>query len=275
MDSSFTDRKAVNKVKANLYIALILAVFGVLAGVFIVPYQMETMSTYLSPEVFDPKDLPLPMAALIGIASIQLGVATFVASILGIILARKVNLKLPILDGLVNKNQKMTVSGKWLAYAVLLGVLGGFTIVAADYFYFQHQIPLIAENPPAFSLNGLLAGVFYGGVIEEVLIRLFLMSFIVWVLYKLFARAKTTIPHAFYWIAIVLAAIVFAVGHFPTTQVVFGELSSILIIRSLLLNGLFGVVFGYLYWRKGIEYAIFSHMTAHISMQLLFIPIFY
>ncbi|WP_216827546.1 CPBP family intramembrane glutamic endopeptidase [Alkalihalobacterium elongatum] len=261
--------------KKNLYIALILAAIGMVAGIFIVPYQMETMSVYLSPDVFDPNDLPIPLTALIALASVQLGIATFVASILGIILARKVNLKLPILDALVDRNQKIKVSGRWLMYAILLGMLGGFTIIAADLFYFQHHIPLIAENPPAFSFNGLIAGVLYGGVIEEVLIRLFLMSLVVWVLYKLFARRKAEVPTSFYWIAIVFAAVIFAVGHFPTTQVVFGELSSILIIRSLLLNGLFGIVFGYLYWRRGIEYAMFSHMTAHISMQLLFIPMFY
>ncbi|WP_158211489.1 hypothetical protein [Alkalihalobacterium alkalinitrilicum] len=52
-------------------------------------------------------------------------------------------------------------------------------------------------------------------------------------------------------------------------------MSLVLMVRSFLLDGVFGLVFGYLYWRKGIEYAMFSHRTAHISMQLLFIPLFY
>ncbi|OLO39203.1 hypothetical protein BTR23_09110 [Alkalihalophilus pseudofirmus] len=261
--------------KQNLYIALILSAFGILAGIFIVPYQLESMSIYLSPEVFDPNDLPVPLAALIAIAAIQLGAITFVAGLLGVILAKKVSLKMPILDALVVKEKKVQVSSKWLTNSIVLGVLGGFIIIASDFFFFQNYVPLIAENPPSFSLNGLLAGVLYGGVIEEVLMRLFLMSLVVWLLNKLFLRKKNNIPHFAYWVAIIFAAIIFTIGHFPATSVIFGELSLLLIVRSFLLNGVFGLVFGYLFWRKGIEYAMFSHMTAHISMQLLFIPLFY
>ncbi|WP_078427240.1 hypothetical protein [Alkalihalobacterium alkalinitrilicum] len=117
------------------------------------------MSIYLSPEVFDPNDLPVPLADLIAIAAIQLGAITFVAGLLGVILARKVNLTMPILDTLVVKEKKVQVSSKWLTNSIMLGVLGSFTIIASDFFYFQNYVPLIAENPLSFSLNGLLAGV--------------------------------------------------------------------------------------------------------------------
>ncbi|WP_191562229.1 hypothetical protein [Metabacillus idriensis] len=48
-----------------------------------------------------------------------------------------------------------------------------------------------------------------------------------------------------------------------------------ILVRCFLLNGIGGLFFGYLYWKKGFEYAVLSHMFAHISLQLLFIPLFY
>src|SRR5699024_8515800 len=99
----------------------------------------------------------------------------------------------------------------------------------------------------------------YGGITEELMLRLFGMTFIVWVLAVIMRREKETIPPSFYYIAIFLTAILFGIGHLPATMELFGELSAIIVTRAIVLNGLVGVWFGYLYWRKGLEYAIIAH----------------
>ena len=41
-----------------------------------------------------------------------------------------------------------------------------------------------------------------------------------------------------------------------------------LVVRALVLNGVAGVAFGYLYWRHGLEAAMLGHMSAHVVMQI-------
>ncbi len=55
----------------------------------------------------------------------------------------------------------------------------------------------------------------------------------------------------------------------------FGELTPMLMFQGLLLNSIGGRVFGYLFWKYGIEYAIFCNMMVHVGMQLVFIPLFF
>jgi len=123
------------------------------------------------------------------------------------------------------------------------------------------------------SLGYLLFGVLYGGVIEELMLRLFFMSLIVFILWKIFARSKDreNIPNIIYVVAIFIATLGFAAGHLPITAQMFG-LSTPIIIRCFLLNGVAGLGYGYLYWKKGLPYAICAHMLTHAFMQLVFYP---
>jgi uncharacterized membrane protein YjjP (DUF1212 family) len=45
-------------------------------------------------------------------------------------------------------------------------------------------------------------------------------------------------------------------------------LTQMLVVRALVLNGIAGVAFGYLYWRYGLEAAMSAHMGAHLVMQV-------
>lgn len=262
--------------KMELKISLLFGICGILAGIFIVPYQMENMNTYLEIDTqLLLEELPFPSFVLYLISGLQIGIISFVMSFIGLKLAVRTNLHIPILSAWFDTNKKVSISRKWMMYSIFYGVVGGVFLIVLDKHIFQPQIPLLADHIPSTSMIGLIAGILYGGIIEEVLLRLFFMSFLVWIFQKLFLKQRTTIPNYIYWLAIVTAAVFFAIGHFPATIALFGELNSILIIRSFLLNGLLGIVFGYLYWRKGLEYSIVSHMTTHVSMQLIAIPLLY
>lgn len=70
------------------------------------------------------------------------------------------------------------------------------------------------------------------------------------------------------WIGIVLAALLFAVGHFP---VVFSSVKNptiSLLTYVLTGNTIGGVFFGWLYWKKGLEAAFIGHIFAHVAMLM-------
>jgi membrane protease YdiL (CAAX protease family) len=69
----------------------------------------------------------------------------------------------------------------------------------------------------------------------------------------------------------VIAAVLFAAGHHPATIVMFGELTPLILFRCFLLNGGFGLVFGYFYQKYGIQYAMISHAGCHIISKIIWL----
>lgn len=114
----------------------------------------------------------------------------------------------------------------------------------------------------------LLAGVLYGGITEELLMRLFLLSTVAWLLGRWWKTAEAIPTRGAFWAAIILTAVAFGLGHLPATAAMGGSLTQALIVRALVLNGVAGVVFGYLYWRYSLEAAMAGHMGAHLMMQV-------
>lgn len=145
-----------------------------------------------------------------------------------------------------------------LSSVLLLGLELGIGIGLADLF-FSAFIPELTEMMP--SVQSLLAGVFYGGVIEEIMLRFGLMTTIIYFL----SRSSSRLKSGHYWLAISIVAIVFALGHLPMTLQLF-EMTPFVWLRLLLLNGMAGMMTGYFYWRFTLESAILCHMMVHVGM---------
>ncbi|RHW34760.1 CPBP family intramembrane metalloprotease [Lysinibacillus yapensis] len=261
--------------KSDWKVALLLSLICLVGGLLVVPYQLTSLQKTF-PEQYEllVETMPLPYTALLLLTGFQLAVISFVLAFIGVKLARKAGFSLDVLYSLFNK-EKVRFDRKGVMLSILFGVIAGFVIIGGDRFYFQYQIAIMRETEPSFSLLGLVTGVFYGGVFEEILMRLVAMSLLVWIFKLIFQRQQSNLAPVFYWIAIVIASVLFAAGHLPATSAVFGDLTVDVVVRCFLLNGIGGLFFGYLYWKKGFEYAIIAHMFTHISMQLLFIPLFY
>ena len=82
------------------------------------------------------------------------------------------------------------------------------------------------------------------------------------------------IPSWIYVIAIIISSLLFAAGHLPSTSILIG-LSLPIVLRAFILNGIVGVLFGYLYWKKGLAYAINAHIFTHVFNQLIFAPLLF
>lgn len=151
--------------------------------------------------------------------------------------------------------------------ALLWGVAAGAALALAEVLMFARHLP--PEFHPLLRIplwKRLLAGVVYGGVTEELLTRLFLMSLLAWGLGFAW-KAPGGLPAAgAFWGAIVIAALLFGALHLPATAAI-APLTPMLVLRALLLNGVAGVVFGFLFWRHGLEAAMLAHASAHLVLQ--------
>jgi membrane protease YdiL (CAAX protease family) len=245
----------------DLKISLIFTAIGIIASTYAGLYQISMFTEDIKQQVVSQLG---SIEVLIPIAAVQGGLITFIATFIGVKIARKVNLKL-----------NFKFDKKAFLLAILIGLITALIITGSDSFIFAKYLP-DKITTYEFSLIYLITGILYGGIIEEILLRLLVMSLFVLILWKLFARAKDNlnIPNWIYITAIILASVLFAAGHIPFTAQSFG-LSVPIIIRCFVLNGIGGLGFGYLYWKKGLAYSMIAHASTHVFMQVLFMPLLF
>ena len=92
------------------------------------------------------------------------------------------------------------------------------------------------------------------------------MSFFAWILSK--AGAERVSGSAAMWTAIVVSSLLFGAGHLPAVGML-TPLTGLLVFRTVFLNAIGGVCFGYLFWRRNLETAMVAHGAVHIAFTLL------
>lgn len=242
-------------------VSLIFSLIGLIASILAAMYQISMLTEVIKQQVISQLG---SIGALVPVAAVQGVLITFISTFIGLKLARKVNLKL-----------NFKFDKKALLLAILIGFTTALIITVADRFIFAKNLPSKITTY-VFSTTYLISGILYGGVIEEILLRLFIMSLFVLILWKLFAKtqAYANIPNWIYITAIILSTTLFAAGHIPLTIQSIG-LSAPILIRCLVLNGIGGIGFGYLYWKNGLAYSMYAHAATHIFMQVIFMPILF
>lgn len=119
----------------------------------------------------------------------------------------------------------------------------------------------IANNPA--TKWSLFSGLLYGGVTEELIMRWGGMTTIVWVLWRLL-QGRTAIPsQGVVWSAIMISAFLFGAGHLPAVSAAV-PLTTTIVVRTLGLNAIGGTVFGWFYWKRGLEGAMLCHALVHV-----------
>ena len=116
----------------------------------------------------------------------------------------------------------------------------------------------------------ILGGLLVGGIIEEVMLRLFFMSLCILIISGIFFKNRKEIPVSVYVISNIIAAILFAAGHIPSTMTM-TSLTPEILIRCFLFNGGLGLAFGHLYRKYGIGYAMIAHGLAHLISDIMMI----
>ncbi|MDR2964868.1 MAG: CPBP family intramembrane metalloprotease [Treponema sp.] len=240
----------------NWKLFFILVIACVIASLLVIPYSLALTSAEIE------------LTPLILIASAAQSLVLFaIATFFGLFISKRIGMGLPILEGVLQRENEFKEFKLILLPSVSLGVLAGVLILVLSY-PFNKLIPEFQDMKilvPAW--KGFLAS-FYGGIAEEVLLRLFLVSLIAWIFYKIKKSKDGTPPIFGIWIAIILSAIIFGLGHLPATaQIV--ELNTIVVLRAIVLNGVGGIIFGWLYWKKGLEAAIIAHFSTDIVLHVI------
>jgi hypothetical protein len=114
-------------------------------------------------------------------------------------------------------------------------------------------------------VGALLSGLFYGGIAEEIMLRWGVMSLLVWLMLRATGRRTERARSPRVFGAIVLAALVFGAGHLGAARALV-PLTAAVVIRTILLNALGGVVFGWWFWRRHLEAAMLAHAGAHVGL---------
>lgn len=150
--------------------------------------------------------------------------------------------------------------------AIICGVSVGLTIFFFDKIVFNSSL-LSAAHPPPFWIGAL--GSIYGGVNEEVLLRLFLFTsiyFLVGKCLKIHRNNRLVVL----WSVNILVSLVFGIGHLAIAFKLI-PLSAFEIFRILFLNGIAGIAFGWLYWSRGIWAAILAHFVTDLLIHAFLI----
>lgn len=195
----------------------------------------------------------------------------FIAAIfIGLYIYKKVDLSIPLLNGWLEGKPVGAYLKSILGISMGLGVVAGILIIIMDILFasgMNLNSALIAQSPPP-PWQGFLAG-FYGGINEEVLLRLFLMSLLAWIFFKIKKSDAGKPTKVGMWLAIILAALIFGVGHLPAVMSM-TALTPLIIVRTIVLNSVGGIIFGWLYWKKGLESAMISHFSADMILHVIF-----
>src|SRR5512140_3078456 len=153
----------------NWKLFAVLLAAGVAAGTMVMPYLFA-----LSPSLarhFTP--------VVIVAQTIQFLLLFSVAIFLGLYLGKRVGLGAPILENLVNGATKSEALKPILGLSIGGGVLAGWLIILLSFFFPGVTLTLL-KTEAAIALWKTFFASFYGGIAEELLMRLFLVTFLVW-----------------------------------------------------------------------------------------------
>jgi Type II CAAX prenyl endopeptidase Rce1-like len=254
-------------------LGLILLALSLLGTVAMVPYSI-TLMRQMKDSVLTPAMEPVVMVVTIFIE----GVMSAAAIAIGIGLGRRAGLGPFLLkgfDGGIESGATIAFEGtrpdrspawKAIGLASGLGIVLGVIVVAFSY-AIDSWMPRMAvkfEHPAP--LEGLFASI-GAGIREEVWLRLGLMTLLAW-LGTVIARRESGSP-AIIWAANVLAALGFGAMHLPQAAALIG-LNAAIVGFVFVGNGIPGLVFGWLFWRKGLIAAMVCHFVMDVVMKVIY-----
>lgn len=206
--------------------------------------------------------LPPMLIRLMAIVQPTLLVAAALA--IGNALAPKTALSAPLAEAIAARRSAWPVLRRQLGPALIVAAATSLILLAyaratTPYFLDAGEAArkLAAFTPP------LVTRLLYGGIAEEIITRWGLMSLLAWGLWRLRGRPDR-LPGSSYWIAIVLGALLFAAGHLPVLFLLSATPPIWLVAAVIAGNAVPGIMFGWLFWRCGLEAAMMAHACAHL-----------
>lgn len=190
-----------------------------------------------------------------------------VAVLVGVALASKVGLSSPVAEAAASGGDTVSALKPQIIPGIIGGLAGGVSLVliaaVLKPFLSPEMLARIGEFGKVLPFPTRLL---YGGILEELLLRWGLMTLLVWAAWRLFQKGRGQPKPSFFVGAIVISSVVFAIGHLPIAFMLFPEPTLALTLFVIVGNSAFGLIAGYLYWKKGLESAMIAHALTHVVM---------
>lgn len=241
----------------NWKIFIVLLSASMIAVLMVFPYTLA-ISPSLA-QIFSP-------TVLIGVF-VQSLLLYSIAIFLGLILAKRVGFGLPLLEGFFKNINTGIFLKNYFLFSVIAGVLGGILVVLLSFIFPELSITFLKIEMSVSTWKRFFAS-FYGGVGEEIFLRLFVMTLFVWLASRLIRTSDGKPKKIVVWVSIILSSVLFGLGHLGVTGDM-TDITSEVVLRAVLLNGVVGVIFSWLYWKKGLESAIIAHFSADIVIHVI------
>jgi len=236
------------------------ALFGAIA---VIPYSLE-----LSADFLRRVPLPMPLWLVILLQCVQGAIFFTVAVGIGLLVARKLGLGAPILENWIYQRGQAVSTDGLLGSVIAGAVVGVLVVVIARVVFFPLIPQLAAHGEGAMPLWKRLLACFYGAFDEEILMRLFLLSLVLWLLAKIGRIQNIQDSLLVFWAANVLVAVLFGLAHLPAAKLIM-PINSLTLSYIISLNGLAGLLFGYLFFRRGLEFAMIAHFSADVVLHVI------
>jgi len=195
--------------------------------------------------------------------SVLLAIAVFV----GVLLAPKVGLSAPFAEALANDGDTIGALKPQIVPGIIGGLVGGAAIILVGFTARQFLTAEITQRISQFGeFLPLPTRLLYGGFVEELLLRWGVMTFLVWGGWRLFQKREGSPNDGVFVFAILISSVIFAVGHLPIAFLLFPDHTNVLTMFVIIGNSMFGLVSGYLYWKKGLESAMIAHALTHLVL---------
>jgi membrane protease YdiL (CAAX protease family) len=239
----------------NFRVAAILFLLGII-GVL----SLLTVDIPLDPEIEELLLKEMSAEQIKYVLLINPAIMVLLAVIAGSLTFRNASLDTPIIRWICREHVRPPFV-EILKAGIVGGLISGILLSLASLLFLPLLPNEFKQLSESFELS-LAARLLYGGITEEIMMRFGLMTLLVWAIQKLSKRQNP----ATYILAILLSSLIFALGHFPVAYQAVDEPSFTLLTYILIGNSLGGIVFGYLYWKKGLESAMLAHMITHVVM---------
>jgi hypothetical protein len=241
--------------------------FGLLASALLGSLAILPYSMTLTKQM----DLPSSMVPLLMAVSVAVEFLISAGAIgVGMVLVPRVGSVV-----VADTSMEEKVESRWLWKSLGMPVLVGMALGGTIGLY-ASRVNLSGDGKHGAVVmpepwEGLLAS-FGAGVREEIWLRLGFMTFFVWLLFhlwRLVSRNQTQFPSdGVVWTANLVAALGFAAIHIPQAQALLG-LSVPILIFIFVGNGVPGLAFGWLFWRRGLLAAMSAHFGLDFVLKVL------
>jgi membrane protease YdiL (CAAX protease family) len=222
-----------------------------------------SVTVMMLPQLSAEVTLPAPLWMITLASILQSGLLLALATWAGVALTPAVGFRAPLFEAAATRRPILTELWSQLRPGVYAGVPAGLVLLVFTRFS-PPEIARLAERfePP------LLARLLYGGVTEEVLMRWGVMTSLTWLMWRLLQRPGDAVRPAYVSVAIVASSLIFGLGHLPVAHFLLGGLTPSTLAWVIGANTSFGLLFGWLFWRRGLESAMVAHAMTHLVSHL-------